>query len=208
MTTYDVESAGRSILETAGFGWDERPGALAIAHGLGLRVVRVDWLRGQDAVSFLPDVHGIPTTIGLRHGLDPIRAAWCVAHEVGEIDMITVGYKGEDVEACAEAIAATLLMGRVAFRRAASEVGPDLVELGRVFAVPETAVALRLAEVGSVDAAAVVTPQRVHVRLATEEFVMPDAQQLRALARGHHPGLRAVRIGDQPKRVALFADAA
>lgn len=205
-SSFDVESAGRSILETAGFGWDEAPGALAIAHGLGLRVVRLDWLRGEDATSILPDATGIPTTIGLRHGLDPIRTAWCIVHEVAEIDMITVGYKGEDVEACAEALAAALLMGRVIFQQAVGELGANLTELARAFAVPETAVALRLAEVGSVDAAAVVTPQRVHVRLATEEFLMPGEHELRSLSRRGHPGLRKVALRDQPKRVALFAE--
>lgn len=205
MPTYDIESAARSILETAGFSWDEAPGALAIAHGLGLRVVRLDWLK-EEAASILPDARGIPTTIGLRHGLDPIRTAWCIVHEVAEIDMITVGYHGEDVEACAEALAAALLMGRVVFQQAVGELGTNLVELGRAFAVPETAVALRLAEVGSVDAAAVVTPQRVHVRLASEEFVMPGEHELRSFSRRGHPGLRKVALRDQPKRVALFAE--
>jgi hypothetical protein len=203
---YDIEGAARSILETAGFSWSDLPGALAIAQGLGLQVVRADWLRGSDSTTSRPSASGIPTAIEVRCGLSPMRAAWCIAHEVAEIDLITVGYRGEDVEAVAETLAAALLMPRPLYQRATRELGDQVRELARAFAVPETSAALRLAEVGAVEAAAVVTPAKVYAR-APGEFVLPTTAELRRLARGHAaiPGVRRVSIEDAPHRVALVA---
>jgi hypothetical protein len=201
---FEIEGAARSIRETAGFALFDAPSALELAHGLGLRVLRAGWLRSEDSAAIHPSATGIPTAIALRHGLSPLRSAWCIAHEVAEIDLVTVGYRGEDVEAVAEALAAALLMPQRLFRLAVAELGADVQELAQAFAVPETAAALRLAEVGAVDAAAVVTPRRVHVR-SSDSFVLPAELELRAIARGGHPGLRKVRLLDDPRRVALLA---
>lgn len=202
MGGFDVEGAARSILEAAGYDWDDVPGSLRLAHGLGVRVVWRD-LRIAEAAAVDPLPSGIPTTIALRPGLEPVRAAWNIAHELAEIDLATVRYQGEDVERVAEALAAALLMPRPAFRRVAGTM--NVHELAQAFGVAETAAALRLAEVGCVEAVAVVTPQTVHVR-TDGEFALPPAFELRRIARvGAHPGLRKVALRDQPRRVALVA---
>lgn len=202
MGGFDVEGAARSILEAAGYDWDDVPGAVRLAQGLGVRVVWRE-LGLCEAAAVDPTPSGIPTTIALRPGLSPVRAAWCIAHELAEIDLATVGYQGEDVERVAEALAAALLMPRPAVRRVAGTM--NVHELARAFGVPETAAALRLAEVGHVEAVAVVTPQTVHVR-TDGEFALPPAFELRRIARvGAHPGLRKVPLRDQPRRVALVA---
>lgn len=200
--SFDAEGAAVGMMQAAGFDPDDTPGALAIAAGLGVRVV---WLRmgGVDAAAIAPLASGIPSTIALRPGLHPVRAAWCIAHELGEIDLRTVDYRGEDVEQVAEAIAARLLMPRRAFRADAATM--SVHELAEAYSVPETAAALRLAEVGSVDCVAVVTPQRIHVR-AEREFAMPPPADLRRIARvGGFPEVRRIQLQDQPRRIALVA---
>jgi hypothetical protein len=202
MGSFDVEGAARSILEAGGYDWDETPGALRLAQALGVRVVWRD-LKIAEAAAVDPLPSGIPTTIVLRQGLGAVRAAWLIAHDLAEIDLATVRYQGEDIERVAEALAAALLMPRPAFQRVAGTM--NVHELAAAFAVPETAAALRLAEVGHVDAVAVVTPQTVHVR-TDGQFVLPPARELRRIARiGAHPGLRKVQLRDQPQRVALVA---
>lgn len=201
----EIEGAARAIIETAGYGLDEAPGALALARGLGVQVALVDWLRGEDSAAWDPAPSGIPRAIALRHGLSPLARAWRIAHELAEIDLRTCNYRDEDIEAAAESLAAAVLMPRAAFRAAVAEIGEDIAALAGAFAVPETAAALRLAEVGAIEAAAVVTPRIVHVRRSDEAIVMPSERELRYLARTAAPGLRRLPLTDQRDRIALLA---
>jgi hypothetical protein len=182
--------------------------AIATALQIGIGYYPQHVLRGLDAKLFHPRGLGQPPEIALRRGLAPRRRAWWIAHEVAERHLLERGYRKEDAERAANAVAAALMMPSTAFRVAAAEHDFELVALSDDFAVDETAAALRLAEVGAVDAAAIVGPTRVYAR-TFGSFVIPAEPELRRLARSELllPGLRKVRLTDQPRRVALIAAA-
>lgn len=196
----DVEGEARVLRERAGYDEDDVPGGMALAAALGVRVRKVDGglLRGGDGCTIR--VHGRPE-VCIRRGLTRERTHWVIAHELFETRLGELDYRGEDIEQCAEAGAAALLMPRRSFRLAAREHGDDYAALAADYLCGQTAAVLRLAEVGAVEMAAVVAPARVHVR-APDDWVLPD---LRKAAREGHPMLRRTALTDSRKRVALVA---
>jgi hypothetical protein len=206
--TIDPNAERLQIIRRAKLNPDKVYSALQIAKALELGVAFYPQhvLRGLDALRFYPRGRAHKAEIALRRGMVPIRRAWCILHEIGEDHLELIGYREADVEQMANAIAACLQMPAGIFTIQARDAEHDLSDLATQFASTQTAVALRLAEVGELEAAVVVTPHRVYARAMNEEFVLPDADELRRIARrGNHPGLRKVAITDDRKRTALMA---
>lgn len=175
---------------------------LVIAKRLGLRVKRRDgaFMKGQHAFLHWED----GPTMSVLKSLPWQRKRWAVGHELGEYRLKQLRYMGEDIERRAHEIAAALLMPRRAFVSRARAVPVEQLALD--FRVDQTAASLRLGETRIVEAAVVVTPSKTYAR-GEEGFVLPADGRLREIARAPHgyPGLRKVRLTDDPRRIAMFA---
>jgi len=135
-----------------------------------------------------------------RH-LPKLYAVFAVGHELGHRLLAMHGYDGDDEERAADYLAGALLAPRRAFITARRAFGNDLPSLAETFSMTETGAALRLGEVLA-QPLAVVAPQTVRVR-GPEHWVWPDEATLRRWAKRPAPGLRKVRLTDDPRRVML-----
>ncbi len=128
-----------------------------------------------------------------------------VAHELGHFLIRRAGLLIEDEEAAANYLAGALLAPRRTFREALRTVGHRLPELAEMFAMTETAAALRIGEVEGTPIA-VVAPRHVRVR-GPESWQWPDERTLRAWARARElPGITKIRLRDDPHRIVLAVD--
>jgi hypothetical protein len=142
----------------------------------------------------------------LGRSLPPRYALFAIAHELGHWLLARHGFVGDDEERAADHLGAALVAPRRAFLSARRAVGESLPELADAFGITETGAALRLGEVLGVPLA-VVVPATVRVR-GPEDWGWPDEWTLRRWARGRTPGIRKVRLTDDPRRVVPDADAA
>lgn len=158
-----VESAARGILSRAGYHADDTPGAVAVARRLGVDLRQLPPGRFYGSLSRLILTRTV-CRIDVREGISAERTQWDVAHEVAELWLAWVGYRGRDIEQLANRIAAALLMPRRVFRETARETHHDLGMLSRLFLTSQTAVALRLAEVDMARRVVVACPSRTYLR--------------------------------------------
>jgi predicted transcriptional regulator len=201
----ELEGIAEALLREAGQDDDDVPrlAQLVTAH-LGKNAVEYAPIRlgGDGALVRIRE----EWRIYIRRGLPVERRSFAIAHELAEWWLrVRERYQGEDVEHAANYIAAAVLSPRRAFRLALEQFGHDFRELAGAFRVTETHVALREAELARLPRA-VVSPALVRVR-GPEEWVWPDEAVVRRWARGAAPGLRKVRLTDDPRRVVLDADA-
>lgn len=168
---------------------------------------------GADAIEYSNAVRGhgalvrIETTwrIYVRQRLPIELRAFVIAHELAEWWLaLRERYQGEDVEHCANYLAAAVLTPRRAFRAALVAFDGDWRELSDEFRITQTHAALREGEVTG-RPIAVVTPHLVRARGRAE---WPDEGRLREVARRGAPGLSRVRLTDDRRRVALIGDEA
>ncbi len=136
--------------------------------------------------------------------LPRLYALFAIGHELGHWLLARHGFQSEDEERAADYLGGALLAPRRAFLAARRALGNDLPALAAAFSTTETGAALRLGEVLS-QPLAVVSPQLVRVR-GPEEWVWPDEGTLRRWARRGAPGLRKVKLTDDPRRVVLDID--
>lgn len=195
-----AEGIGDAILAHGGQEADEAPniGRLVVAH-LGPNAVEYALLRNGDGalVRIYDDWR-----IYVRRGLSPERRAFAIAHELAEWWLrVRERYEAADVEDVANYVAAAVLTPRRAFRLALDEYGSNFGELAATFRITETHAALREAEIVRLPRA-VISPALVRVR-GPEEWAWPDEPTLRHWARSSVPGLRKVRLTDDPRRVVL-----
>lgn len=143
--------------------------------------------------------------IYLRRGLPIERRAFALSHELAEWWLkVRERYVGEDIEHAANYIGAAIMAPRRAFARSLRAHGRDFVELAADFRTTETHVALREAELARMPRA-VVSPALVRVR-GPEEWVWPAEAVVRGWTRRLAPGLRKVRLTDDPRRVVIDVD--
>lgn len=204
MEQLELEGVAEAILREGGQEDDEAPrlGRLATSL-LGPGAIEYAPIRlpGDGALIRIHD----SWRIYLRRGLPIERRAFTIAHEIAEWWLrVRERYQGADVEQAADYIGAAIMTPRRAFARALSAHGRDFRELATDFGTSQTLVALRDAELAHVPRA-VVTPALVRVR-GPEAWVWPDETVLRRWARGGAPGLRKVRLTDDPRRVVLDVD--
>jgi len=134
---------------------------------------------------------------------------FAAAHELGHHVLHHVD-RSDHIEAEADRFAAALLMPWRAFHCMQNELGEELKRLAEVFQVTQTAVALRLGEVGRATAVVVVTPEHVRARsfgpmeLPTPEDWRDYARMSSAELAHVGPGIRKTEITDGWKRVALL----
>lgn len=206
MVGIDAEAEAAIIVARGGYEPGEPADPLRLARALQVRVRSWDFklLRGKRGLLWWPHGRAKQAEIAIRKGLPAAHVPWVVAHELGEFRLDELGYRSGDVEPLANAIAACILMPRVAFRRAVKTFGLDLPTLAIEHGVDQTATAIRLGEVGIVEAAVVVTPGGVYAR-AAEAFVLPSEPVLRQAALRGHPQLARHVLTDARRRVALLA---
>lgn len=144
--------------------------------------------------------------IVISRSLPRAYALFAIGHELGHWLLARHGYQGSgpDEEMAADYIGGALLAPRSAFLTAYRAVGNDLPELATAFSTTQTGAALRLGEVLR-QPLAVISPQIVRVR-GPEEWVWPAESTLRQWARRGAPGLRKVKLTDDPRRVVLDVD--
>lgn len=133
---------------------------------------------------------------------------WNLLHEFAEHHLKhRLHYRDEDIEEQAQALTAALVMPRAEFRRVLWSNGGKFPAVAGHFFATETAVALRMGEVGAASAVAVVAPTHVRVR-AREEFALPGEVELRRLANARRlpRGLARVVLSDDKRRRALLAE--
>jgi len=199
----ELEGVAEVILREGGQEDDEAPrlAKLVTAH-LGAGAVEyASGLRGDGALVRVYD----DWKIFVRRGLTIERRAFAISHELSEWWLrVRERYQGEDIEHVANSIAAAILSPRRAFRRAIEAYGGDFADLAAAFRVSQTHAALREAELANLPRA-VVSPALVRLR-GPDAWVWPDEAVVRRWARGVAPGLRKVRLTDDPRRVVLDAE--
>lgn len=145
--------------------------------------------------------------IVLSRSLPKLYALHAIGHELGHWLLERAGVGSGDEELAADYLGGALLAPRSAFAAAHRALGSDLPALAAAFSTTETGAALRVGEVARVPLA-VISPSVVRVR-GPEGWVWPDEPTLRRWARGTAaPGLKKIRLTDDPRRVVLDADAA
>jgi Zn-dependent peptidase ImmA (M78 family) len=194
----DVEGEARFLLrDFAG----EAPGARALVkHHLEDDAIVVVRLLTSDGEKFRQDDR---TRIAIRPKLSPLRLRWTLMHELAEWHLDTIGYREEDREQAADALAAALIAPSDVFQRAVRRHGRDLAKLAHLFGSTQTSIAMRLAEVRSVEAVAVVRAKYLRVR-APDGFVLPTERELRRIARGEPSPLERHELTDE-RGAALIA---
>lgn len=141
--------------------------------------------------------------IRLRRGLSHQRRRWAIMHEIAEWHLLErLRYRESDIEVCAEAITAALVMPRGPFRRMLAEVGTDFAALAEAFCATQTAAALRYGEVTRTPLA-VVGPGILRVR-GDERAWLADPDLVRWHANEGPPsGVQLRPLTDDPRRVVL-----
>lgn len=203
MEQLELEGISEAIVTHGGQDIDEPPrlGQLVVAHLGPGSVEYSNAMPGDGALVRIYD----DWRIYVRRGLPLERRAFAIAHELAEWWLrVRERYQGEDVEHAANYIAAAILSPRRAFRLAVEEHGSDFAALARAFRVTETHAALREAELATIPRA-VVSPALVRVR-GPETWEWPEESTLRRWARVPAPGVRKVRLTDDPRRVVLDAE--
>lgn len=205
MEQLELEGIAEAILREGEQEDDEAPRlAQLVTTHLGPNAVEyASGLRGDGALARVGDTW----RIYVRRGLPIERRAFAISHELAEWWFrVRSRYQGEDIEHCANYVAAAILSPRRAFRLALEEHGQDFAELACAFRTTETHVALREAELARMPRA-VISPAIVRVR-GPEEFVWPAEGIMRGWTRKATPGLRKVRLTDDPRRFVIDVDAA
>jgi Zn-dependent peptidase ImmA (M78 family) len=174
-------------------------GAMKLARaarvGVGVYPERV--MRGLDSFVFYPRGRDADPEIAMRRGLRPERRAWLIAHELAELELRQARCCAEEIERIANAAAAELLMPTAAFRSAASD---DLEIVAAAFGCEQRACAIRMAEVGLVDATVVLLHRKPALSFAKEGFQVPHVSKLRCM-----PGVRSVNLTDERGEALLIA---
>jgi hypothetical protein len=212
MTWQRIEGEAEYVLRSAGL--DDfvrvpvRPAVEAVLGRGALRFVSKRELRGVAELGS----DGGRTVIRVAHGLPIAAGRFAAAHELGHAVLDHNARRDEQIEAEADRFVAALLMPWRALHYLRAELGDDLEALAGTFLVTQTAVALRLGEVGEVAASIVVAPGCVRAR-SLEEIVLPTEEDLRWLARASDdelervgPGIKKATLTDDPRRVALVVE--
>ena len=144
--------------------------------------------------------------ICIRHGTPGPRARWLTGHELAEWWYSRIGYRGEDREARCDALGAALVVPRVAFVRARRSHGDDPIALAEALKTTQSLALLRLGEcIGT----PVVLDRPAGPIVRGAEYAWPPLPELRReLAREPRPGLRKVRITDEPRRTGVIGEVA
>lgn len=187
----DADDIQAWLYDRASVDDDEAPHPVALAHRLGIEVVRSD-LHGPGRAR-LDDM-----TIRVGRRVEGTALVWFVAHELAEFALRESGYVGEDVERRADAGAAAIVMPRRAFSRQVRLA--SLAEIARFYDLSCTAISLRYGEVTG-RPTVVIAPTHVHIR--GEAFEWGDLPGL-AKAKAPPEGVERVRLADNQRRVRLI----
>lgn len=139
--------------------------------------------------------------IAVSRKLSVEYAQFFVGHELGHDLLDELGYHEEDVEKVCDMFGAAVMAPIPAVRAMLRAFGRDHEAMAEEVCSTQTWAALRIAEALGVPRA-VLTPQRVYAR-GPEEFVWGPEGEIRKLARGERPGVRKVKLTDDPRRVVI-----
>lgn len=191
-----AESLARAVYQLAHLDECKPARPLDLAHRvLGKASIRYDARLGVPGM--IVPIRG-KWRLFLRPDLTQRRLAHVVGHELGHWICQREGL--DDPEDLCDAIGAAIVAPRPSFLARLAKAGPRLRRLAWAYETSESLVALRYAEVTAAPLA-LVTPEAMRVR---GEYDWPPERELRELARsGGGSGLRAVRLLDDPRRIAL-----
>lgn len=191
-----------TIFQTAGFDPADPPGPAALIE----RILGDDSIRYAarlppgDAMLIREDKQW---RVLIRHGLNPVRETWALAHELAEYYLRT-SMAEPDIEHAANRLAACLIAPRAAFIHTVSCVGHHPHALAKVFITTESCMILRRGEVFGTPIA-LVTPNTIHVR--GECWKWPCEHTLRNFVHDARvKGFTRMRLSDDPRKIALIAE--
>lgn len=206
MEQLEFEGMAEALLREGGQGDEGAPRLAALVASLlgpdGLEYAPTS-LPGDAALVRIRDTW----RIYVRRKLPVERRAFAIAHELAEWWLrVRERYDGDDAEIVADYTGAAIMTPRRAFARSLRDHGDDFPELAADFRTTETHVALRQAELTG-QPRVVVSPLLVRVR-GPEDWVWPAEATLRGWVskRGSLPGIRKVRLTDDPRRFVLDLD--
>lgn len=200
---FDAEGWVNGLYGAARFELDQPRGAVALARKLlGDDAVREAWHDGLVDEAALLYEWGRPR-IYVRKRITPARRNFAVAHEIAEWALDCEGYREDDRELFANAIAAGIVAPREAFLPLFRDYGFDLATLAAQFNAPEGLIALRVGETTET-AVALVTGAKVRRRDPHNQ--LPSDRELASLVRQAldpwYP-LHFDRLADAPGSVAV-----
>jgi hypothetical protein len=209
MNTTTVIEIGERLYEEAGVVGVPEGGAAELA--VQLHGPRALYRQPRAMAEACDAVIGGKRRIVVREGLPAERANFAIARVLAKLAVETAAwFRGlGDVErdSFLRELAAYLVAPPAAVRAQLAEVGVQLRALAHAFTLTETAVAMRVAEVGAVTGVVVTTPATVYRRGPALAWVRDD--DVRKLAAGRAPkSVRRVVLRDEPGRVALLARSA
>lgn len=184
----DVEGDADLLLRLASLD-DEEPGdVVALCRHMTGRVPFLSRMGPEAQLSRVLDGH----RVCVRSGLQPGRTRWLIAHELAELHYERIGYRGEDVEARADALGAALAAPRRATRAAMREHGQRPIALAVSLVLEPAAAMLRIGEVAGRSVALIRSPGVIIAR--GEPFPWPP---LRRVLRERLPDVHPIRLGDR-----------
>lgn len=142
--------------------------------------------------------------IAVNRKLSIEYAQFAVGHELGHVVLDELGYRDDDLEQACDTFGAAVMAPIPAVRAMLRAFGRDHEAIAEEVCSTQTWAALRVAECLGIPRA-VLTPARVYAR-GPEAFVWGSERELRQLARGERPGVRKVRLTDDPRRVVIDAE--
>ena len=193
-----------AILDCAGTSPRELTSPVVIARAIGLPVRKVPATAMRGARGLLCRIEW-KWTVFVSDVLPPEEVRFVVGHELAEHYLKTRGIDlaGLDKEAFCDQVSANIVAPPEQFREAVREHGLRLAPLARDFAVTQTCVALRFAEVVGITVG-VDTPDGPRLRGPAHDKIR-SAADVRRLAQARRPyGVHKVRLTDQWGRVAVF----
>lgn len=138
--------------------------------------------------------------VGVRGDLSPQQAAFTAAHELAHWYWeVHVGYRGSELEARCDALAAALVAPDWAVEAAASELGLDVVALADRLDTTQSVALLRLGEVCNVPVALLRRRKSTIIRGPFVSWPVPLSWQ----PAKRSPGLVKVEIDDEPARFGV-----
>lgn len=144
--------------------------------------------------------------IFVRERTPVARARWIAGHELAHWYFRRIGYDCADLEARCDALGACLVAPRPLVVQVSRELGREPLALARALKTTPTLAALRLGETLGMPVAVVKARETI---VRGEPYGWPQTHEAMRELEGRRrlaPGLRRVRMNDEPRRFALLVE--
>lgn len=197
LSDHEIEGIAEETLKGARMRFSEQPDPVRLARRVVGSVVQLP-PNGLPRAAFLARFSG-KMHVCIRGEFAPRALAWSLCHEVAEALLQRRSYRGPDVEAVADRLAAALRVPRGFAEKVCRARGPRWSQLALDFGATESCAALRYGEVTS---APMVLLSRDSARWRGDWF---DELPSEAALREARPmkGLVKARLRDDPSRAVV-----